>query len=455
MVGEPDPTVTPSAGLVLVAELDRVLGVVGTIDGAVGPIKGRRQGHQAGGLLLALAESMLAGGDFLCDLDVARSDVAGCPLRAVAEPPASTTAIGLAKRFDAAHFSGVEAAMGSMAARAFGLLPADRQDRLRATPPTLDLDPTDVEVHGSSKQGVAFNYRGERCGRPTPVVWAEAGWILAADLVDGNTDPRALAAGLIARAVAGLPPGLARPRVRADAGLFDKNVADAALANGCDYAIAAKRTAPAWRAVTRVPAESWQPALAMTAAEITECDYQPAGWPPGTRCVVRRVRIHDNQIRSDGRSRRRRTIHPDQLSLLTKGDPAGQAYAYSFILTNLPGPPTTIEAWFRERAQIEERLKDTKLGMALRHLPSSYHAVNTVWMWAAFLGLNLSAWAQALGKIDNHGRAHGKRLRRELINIPARVLHHARRTILRLNPIHHHGPFLHAWTNLTRLPNAP
>lgn len=91
MLGEPDPTVTPAAGFVLVAELERVLGVTAAIDAAVGPIKARRQGHGAGGLVLALAEMMLAGGDFLCDLDTTRADQAGAPLRAVAHPPATTS----------------------------------------------------------------------------------------------------------------------------------------------------------------------------------------------------------------------------------------------------------------------------------------------------------------------------------------------------------------------------
>ena len=45
-------------------------------------------------------------------------------------------------------------------------------------------------------------------------------------------------------------------------------------------------------------------------------------------------------------------------------------------------------------------------------------------MWAAHLGLNLSSWLQALtGHDEAEGRAHGKRLRREVISIPARVTH--------------------------------
>ena len=49
---------TSAAGLVLIAELDRVLGIADAVDEAVGAIKGRRQGHGAGGVILALAESI-------------------------------------------------------------------------------------------------------------------------------------------------------------------------------------------------------------------------------------------------------------------------------------------------------------------------------------------------------------------------------------------------------------
>ena len=68
------------------------------------------------------------------------------------------------------------------------------------------------------------------------------------------------------------------------------------------------------------------------------------------------------------------------------------------------------------RALVEEKIKDSKLGMAMRHMPSGYEAVNVMWMWAALLGLNISSWLQALtGHDATDGRAHGKRLRRELV----------------------------------------
>jgi hypothetical protein len=75
-------------------------------------------------------------------------------------------------------------------------------------------------------------------------------------------------------------------------------------------------------------------------------------------------------------------------------------------------------------------------------------------MWAALLSLNLSTWLQGLGGADTDGRAHAKRLRRELICIPARVLHHARQLVLRLSPAQRRGPFVSVWAALRALPSA-
>jgi hypothetical protein len=77
-------------------------------------------------------------------------------------------------------------------------------------------------------------------------------------------------------------------------------------------------------------------------------------------------------------------------------------------------------------------------------------------MWAAFLALNCSVFLQSPSRVDSgqEGRAHGKRLRRELIGVPARVLRHAHRLVVRVAPEHHDGVFGEAWWVLHALPCA-
>lgn len=446
-----DPSLTSAAGLLLVSEVDAALGVVESLDAHIGSVKQRRRGVSGGELVMSWAEMMLAGGDFMADLDDLRGDVAGSRLRTVAEAPAPTTAAELARRFDDEHLAGVEAANAEVVARAVERMPERTRQRLQATRPTIDVDPTDVQVYGVDKERVGWTYEGRRCGRPCPATWAEAGVTLAGELTAGDDDPGPVAPGVIDRAVAALPAGLARPRVRADAGLFSRHVAHAARQAGAGFAIAAKRNSAIWRAIAATPEDAWQPADGMEAAEVAEVGYAPQGWPAATRAVVRRVPVAAADVSADPRARRRRTFDPRQLQLGVGGQ-LDTLYSYTIIITDLAGDPAAIEAWFRQRAQVEERLTDSKLGMALRHLPSGYERVNRVWMWAALWALNLSALLQALAGLDVLARAHGKRLRRDLLCVPGRVVSHSGKLILRLAPHRHLLP--EVYQRLRRLPRA-
>lgn len=240
-------------------------------------------------------------------------------MRAVPDTPASTTFIALGRRLDTVRVGDLESAVGALCSRWYAALPGARRSALAEVRPTLDLDPTDIEVYGAKKAGVAWNYAGQRCGRAHPVVWAEAGVVVAGTLGSGVDDPRPQAPALIATAVAALPEGLGRPRVRADSGFFDRAVAEAALSNGADFAIAAKRNTAVWRSAAKLADDAWSPAQAMAGAEVASCDYVPGGWPQGTRTIVRRVRVDAAEVRRDPRSRRRRTIDPTQLALVLGG----------------------------------------------------------------------------------------------------------------------------------------
>ena len=201
-IGAADPSLTATSGVAAIAELVDKLDVVDIFERGIGSIKDRNRGATVGELLVGLAQSQLLGGDALVGLDRQRADVAAVEL-SVVPVLASTTAAGLARRFGPDQLAGVQSAIAALAARAYRLLLAQRRAVMPRSPSTWTA-PT-CEVYGPRKQGVAYTYAGQRCGRPHLATWAEAGLSTAAELLAGNDDVRPRAAALLGRALAGIP----------------------------------------------------------------------------------------------------------------------------------------------------------------------------------------------------------------------------------------------------------
>ncbi len=366
-IGAPDPSLTPFSGMLAVTELVDRLGMIKLLDTAIGPIKTRRRGHTAGQLLVGLAAAQLAGQDFLVGLDRQRDDVAGQQLAPV-PGLSSTTAAGLARRFTDGQWRSVETGIGDIHARVLAVLAPQRAAGLCESV-TIDLDTTDVEVYGRRKRGMAYNHQGQRCGRPHVATWAEMATVLAADLMAGNEDPRGHAPELLNRALAGLPARAraGRVRLRADAGYFAGQLARAALFAGVEFAIGAKRVAPLWRILDGLAQDAWIDAIDMDGAQVAVAEYCPDWWPTATRLLIRRVRLDvaAGQVSADPRSRRRRTLHPDQRALpISELADADAVYGYSFIVTNLdvstPDKAAATEHWYRHRTQVKHPGRETR-----------------------------------------------------------------------------------------------
>jgi len=315
-----------------------------------------------------------------------------------------------------------------------------------------------VEVYGSKKRGVAYNYQGQRAGRPHVASWAETEIPLAAGLLSGDQDPRSHVTALLGRALAAVPQAVRdgaaaagrKIALRADAGYFAGELARAAAAQDMAFAIGARRISSMWKALGAVPEDAWRDATGMEGAQVTVSSYRPADWPDGTVLLIRRVKLDPDQVSADPRSRRRRTLHPDQRAMLfpeLEQEPA--IYAYSFICTNLDcstlARAAAVEHWYRHRTSVENIFRDSKHGAALRHLPSGHEQVNTAWMWASLIAAAIAAWLHQLtGLIDGgellagHGTRGGKAmiatLRRALITVPARLVRHGGQLIMRLAP---------------------
>jgi hypothetical protein len=284
--------------------------------------------------------------------------------------------------------------------------------------------------------------------------WAEAETVLAADLGDGTDDPRATAPGLLRRALGCLPAARAPGRVglRADAGYFAGQLARAAHDAHIAFAIGARRIAPLWRLLAGLADEDWPDAIDMDGAQVAVAESCPDWWPASTRLLIRRVLLDPAQVSADPRSRRRRTLHPDQCALpLPELAQAGAICACSFVLANLdvssPGKAAAAEHWYRHRTTAESLFRDSKPGAALRHLPSGYPQVNMAWMWGALLAASMAAWLHQLTAatrgediLAGHGVRGGKAmiatLRWRLTAVPGRLVRHARRLTLRLPPGH-------------------
>ncbi|MGH3990839.1 MAG: IS1380 family transposase [Pseudonocardiaceae bacterium] len=465
-IGAPDESLTAVSGMAAVTELCRRLGVIQALDTAVGSVKQRARGHSAGALLVGLATAQLAGEDHLVGLDRLGADVAGQALVPVAGL-GSTTAAGLARRVSVEQWAAVETGVATVTARMLGRLPAARREALLRSV-TIDLDTTDVEVYGRKKRGVAYNYQGQRAGRPHVATWAELEVALAADLMAGDQDPRPGAPGLLRRALRGLPGEVSEVKLRADGGYFAVDLAVAAHREGVGFAIGAKRIATIWHTLSGLSESDWAEAIDMPGAQIAVAHYCPAWWPTSTRLLIRRVTLAPEQISTDPRSRRRRTLHPDQRALpLDELAGTDAVYGYSFILTNLdvstPARAAAAEHWYRHRTTIENIFRDAKHGAALRHLPSGYVEVNTAWMWGALLAASLAGWLHQLTATPNpdggllgwgvrEGKAMIATLRHRLIRIPARLIRHAGALILRLPP--GHQLLIEVLTRLRALPTT-
>jgi hypothetical protein len=438
-------SLTPYAGLAVSGELARRVGLAELIDGELAverrarPVKLRRRGLSPGELVVSLAECQLVGGSFFDHVEDVRADRAGAGLRAVAEMPSAPAALQNAKRFRRCHVQRIERAMaraGQRLDRALGRDPGE--------PVTIDLDATQVTVYGQRKQGAARSRHGHMSYAPHVAFWAQRGRALTSELVGGNREKLSggECATITTRAIRLLPDRHGAVTMRIDSAYHAVELLQRLRREQARFTVSAPRNQAMWKTLGQIPESAWSDALEMPGAQVAETTYTPAGWRhEPLRLIVRRVPFSAQKI-ADGSltARRRKTIHPEQLALALDGQVAS-VFGYSFILADIPHQPTVwIEHFHRHRAQIEERLKDTKLGQALRHLPSGNVNANRVWLTAALLALNLTAFccdlcpaAGASGKAPDDAplRRTAQTLRRILFNVPARILRSARRTILR------------------------
>ena len=125
---------------------------------------------------------------------------------------------------------------------------------------------------------------------------------------------------------------------------------------------------------------------------------------------------------------RREDAHPGAQLRFTDHD----GHRFQVLVTDQPDPNLAVlELRHRQRARIEDRIRAAK-ATGLRNLPFDLMRRNAVWLELVLVAQDLTCWTQALLLDGPLAVAEPKTLRYRLLHVAARIVRHARRTILRL-----------------------
>src|SRR3954465_3125424 len=294
------------AGAALLAEAADRFGLTGALSRALAPIRERRGRHDPGRVVRDLVVMLADGGDCLADLRAVRDQ------QPLFGPVASdATAFRVIDRIaaDPALLEGLRGARADPA-----LLEALRAARARARTTAwnagvaperivVDIDATLITAH-SEKEGAAGTFRRGFGFHPLLAYLDESREALAGVLRPGNAGANTAAdhIALVALSLAQLPGEIvtgAEIIVRTDSAAathaFTEDLADANLRFLMGYDL----TEPGRSAILGLPKRAWRPAVGQDGqrregawvAEITRA-LDLAGWPDGTRVIVRRERPH-------------------------------------------------------------------------------------------------------------------------------------------------------------------
>jgi len=289
---------------------------------------------------------------------------------------------------------------------------------------TVDQDAT---IIGSRKQEALRTYEGERGYQPMLAVWAELNVVLADEFRDGNV-PAMMAPLVVAKqAFEALPETVTTYYYRGDSAchesdlinwLRDENRAEGPRGR-IGFAISARMSEALHKAIGNVPEEAWEPYGKSHAVEIREC--AEVSFVPGEKSEHKDTQpLRYIAIR----------IRQRQESLFADGSKV----KHFAVLTNIrEWKAGRLIEWHREKAGTIEGVHDVlKNELAAGVMPSKYFGTNAAWLRLAAIAHNVLTALKRLALPAELLTARPKRLRFLIFNTPGRLVHHARRLVLRL-----------------------
>ncbi len=406
-------------GAALLGELSDRLGLSGELGRRAN--RGVRAGaHDRGQVLRDLVVMLADGGDCVSDLASLRDqpELFG----RVCSTPTAWRVLAEELPADPRGISGLWSALARVREQAWALGAAP------AGPLILDLDATLVDAH-SDKQGAAPTYQ-QGFGFHPLGCWLDrgdgTGEALAGILRPGNAGANTAADQLavLAMALLGLPKPLRDQPilVRADSAGATHAFVNELVRRKLWISIGFDCDQRVQQAILALPEQAFTPALdpdgrprrGAWVAELSDLKLASAGWPQGIRAICRRERPH-----------------PGAAHKMAFTDAAG--HRFQVFITNQPDPdPAILEARHRPHAHVEDRIRTAKAS-GLRNLPFADFGANDAWLTLVMIAQTLVCWAQALLLDGDLKVAEPKTLRYRLWHTAGRIVHHARRVIVRID----------------------
>jgi len=412
-----------NAGMLLLVETARVLGVLGALEVELGGFMRPTAFHHPGKTVCDLAVMLAAGGQ--CPADVAMLRNRPHLFGAVASDPTVSRIVGDLAASPQSAIAAISAARASARAAA-GLRPGGALP-LADDHVVVDIDATLIDAH-SEKEWAAPTFKRGFGFHPIRAFADHGaggtGTPLAAILRPGNAGSNTATdhVAVLDAALAQLDPAQRdQVLVRTDSAGGTKAFLHELAERGLAYSVGFAGYLPYLKAaIDEVPANGWVPATdgdgkprdGAWVADITDL-LDLSAWPDGMRIIARKERPH-----------------PGAQLTLTDID----GHRVTCLATNDTSPSiATIEARHRQRARCEDRIRDAK-DTGLDRLPYADAASNAIWLQIVLLALDLTTWAQQLALTGDFRLARPKTLRLHLFATAARHITTARHRIIDLDP---------------------
>jgi Transposase DDE domain group 1 len=387
------------AGLLLCATLADWLGIEELVNESVWLGYGTPGAAMPGRKVMTLISGMLAGADSIDDMDLLRAGSTGLVLGHRVMAP-STLGTFL-RAFTFGHVRQLDRVLDVAIKRAWraGAGPGDG-------PLVIDLDSFVGEVYGYAKQGAGYGYTHVYGYHPLTAVRADTGEVIHIRNRKGSANTQRgverFVDELLARVSRAGHDG--QIVLRADSGFENHRLMRTLDERGVQFSVAVKQSPTVKALIAEIPDDAWTPVADYPAggeAQVAEVAFK--SW----RLIVRRTRLTDEtQAR----------LWPD--------------WRHHAFATNRTVPTLVADLDHRDHAEIELTIRDLK-DQALRHFPSGQMHANSAWAVIAALAHNLARWTTLIG-LPNRPVQTARGRRRQLLQIPGRLVQTARRWTLRL-----------------------